>query len=214
MTNTERHEIRLTLPEAAEAIGCSPKRLRNLIDLPEWHHLAENPDAPDVHFQRASAAGDAVVLSPHSVMTLCVASALADGGLAGKDSMYAAARFALWGQSVGYWTGDSKLPGYPRLPSMTFKGGETWLLSARGAALIAHVTDRPVVGYRAYPTLRQAIEELRLEVLNDDLILPSSRRHISVTALKLDGITEWLEGRINAVLASKRPRNTRLRGPE
>lgn len=214
MTKGERDVICLTLPEAAEAIGCSPKRLRNFLDLEAWQHLAENPDAPGIEFHRASVAGDAVVVSPHAVMTLCVASALADGGVAGNEAMHAAARFALWGQSVGYWVGDPNLPGYPRLPSMTFKDGETWLLSSRGKAWVAHVTENPGVGYQTFPTLQQAISDLLLEVIQDDESLASERSPIPVTTLKLDGITEWLEGRINTVLAAKRPRNTRLRGPK
>jgi hypothetical protein len=212
MTLSECAEPRFTLPEAAEAIGASPKRLRALLELPEWQHLGDTDEAPASDWQPPASPGAAVLLGPHSVMALCVASALADSGLSLADAMNAAARFALWGQPVGYWVDDPNGgPGIPRLPSHEFKEGETWLLTARGHTLIANIVDRPRPGYTIFPSLGSAIESLRWEIVESNPQVGPLRKQIPVTTLELSSIRAWLESRLSEVLEIKRPRNTRLR---
>lgn len=195
----------LTLPEAASAIGASPKRLRNLLEADEGLRLEE--------ILRPAVPGQAVMIGPHALMRLTVACALADRGLSLKASLNSSARFAFIGESVGFWRGG-KQPPIPRWPSMCFPDGKTWLLTADDETLIANIDGQ--IGRNCFKSVDHAMKQLRLDIAHnrkreESPISWGEVTRIPIVLLELTGIDSWLEDRIKAVLSERRPRNTRLR---
>ncbi|MEZ5915862.1 MAG: hypothetical protein R3C42_09610 [Parvularculaceae bacterium] len=208
MTQGER-QFDLTLPEAAAAIGASPKRLRNLLDADEGIGLDE--------IQHPTIPGSAVMISPHALMRLTVACALADRGLTLRASLAAAASFAFIGEGVGYWEGEPR-PAIPRWPSMCFPDGQTWLLVAEDETLIANIGGN--IGRNCFKSIDAALKRLRFNLLQNENQRNDSRTEwerisrLPIVALELTGIDEWLDVQIRKILEERRPRNTRLRNPE